>query len=198
MKIFASAMNRLPLHNALKSLAWLEGTWRTEVPGEGQFPTIKSFKYCDEIKFTSMGQPMLNYESMSWHQDTKAPMHREVGVLKVIPGTNRVKLLLAHNFGLTTVEEGEFNDNVIKLKTTTISRMSEGNKEPTVTKVIVKNYSIIELVLTNIKYILLCICHKVGKTIQIQWKLFTTNIVDGNFDYTRINKTSRSYICKAT
>lgn len=133
--MFFAEMNRLPMSNALKSLAWLEGTWRTEIAGEGGFPTTKRFSYCDEIKFTSIGQPMLNYEAQSWHPEKKNPMHREVGFLKIIPESNKVALLLSHNFGLTTVEEGSVNDREIKLESTSICRMSEGSREPAVTKV---------------------------------------------------------------
>ncbi|XP_044589348.1 peroxynitrite isomerase THAP4-like [Cotesia glomerata] len=128
-------MNRLPVHNALKSLSWLEGTWRTEVPGEGKFPTIKPFGYLEEIKFTSIGQPMLNYEAQSWHPEKKNPMHREVGFLKIIPGTNKVKLILSHNFGLATIEEGVVDRLNIKLDSTSVCRVTEGTKDPAVTRI---------------------------------------------------------------
>ncbi|XP_043273042.1 peroxynitrite isomerase THAP4-like [Venturia canescens] len=128
-------MNRcLPMHNAIKSLSWLEGTWRTETIAQGQFPTIKPFTYCDEIKFISIGQPMLNFEAQSWHPEKKNPMHREVGFLKVIPESNKVALVVSHNFGLTTIEEGFIGDNEIKLESVSIARMSQGTKEPGVTK----------------------------------------------------------------
>ncbi|XP_046491316.1 peroxynitrite isomerase THAP4 [Neodiprion pinetum] len=123
-----------PMHPALKTLAWLEGTWRAENTGEGKFPTIKAFKFCEEISFSSIGQPMLNYVGQSWHSEKKKPMHREVGFLKIIPGSNKVSLILAHNFGLTTIEEGHVNDFEITLKSTNVSRMSEGCKEPVVLK----------------------------------------------------------------
>lgn len=127
--------DRLPMHNALKPLAWLEGTWRTEATAQGQFPTIKPFGYCDEIKFVSIGQPMLNFEAQSWHPEKKNPMHREVGFLKIIPESNRVALIASHNFGLATIEEGVVGENEIKLESVSVSRMSQGTKEPFVTKV---------------------------------------------------------------
>lgn len=127
-------MNRLPMHEALKSIAWLEGTWRTETVGFGKFPTIKPFNYCEEISFASIGQPMFNYTAQSWHPEAKRPMHREVGFLKVIPGTNKVSLILSHNFGLTTIEEGIIGDKVLNLKTTGILRQTEGTKPPAVTE----------------------------------------------------------------
>lgn len=134
-------MNKLPMHNALKTIAWLEGTWRTKDPGQGEFPIIKSFIYHEEIKFTSIGQPMFNYEAQSWHPDTKNPMHREVGFLKIIPNSNDVKLVLSHNFGLASIEEGQIDDEnhrEIILNSSEIVRMSGAAvKHPHVTKVFI-------------------------------------------------------------
>ena len=125
-------MKRLPLHDAIKPLAWLKGTWKTDAPGTGIFPTIETFKYCEEISFTSIGQPQLNYRATSWHPETKVPMHYEVGFLKIMPNTNRLILLLAHNIGVTTVEEGVFEDKCITLKTTGIQRATVESKSPPV------------------------------------------------------------------
>lgn len=125
-------MNRLPMHDALKQIAFLEGKWLMENNGVGKFPTIKPFTYCEEVTFTSIGQPMFNYHAQSWDPATKKPLHREVGFLKVIPGTNKVSFLLSHNFGLTTIEEGTIVDNIINLKSNGIMRPSEGVKTPSV------------------------------------------------------------------
>ncbi|KAL2748474.1 THAP domain-containing protein 4-like [Vespula maculifrons] len=127
-------MNRLGMHDALKQIASLEGKWSTDKNnyGLGTFPTIKPFTYCEEMTFTSIGQPMFNYVAQSWDSVSKKPLHREVGFMKVIPGTNKVSLLLAHNFGLTTIEEGTITDNIINLKSTGITRPCEGIKLPNV------------------------------------------------------------------
>ncbi|XP_053971661.1 peroxynitrite isomerase 2-like [Hylaeus volcanicus] len=127
-------MNRLPMHEALKPLAWLMGTWQTESTGFGKYPTIKPFTYCEEITFESVGQPMLNYTARSWHSETKNPLHFEVGFLRIIPDTNKVCLMLSHNFGVTTIEEGVVNGTLIKLKTTSIERPTEGGKPTIVTE----------------------------------------------------------------
>lgn len=128
-------MKRLPLHEALKPLAWLEGTWKIENCGSGKYPTIKDFNYCEEINFTSIGQPMFNYTAQSWHPESKKPMHRETGFLKVIPGTNKVSLVLTHSFGLATIEEGEVTEETINLKSIETILRAEGTKSPAVTKV---------------------------------------------------------------
>lgn len=129
-------MECVPLHKALESLTWLEGTWRTESQGNGKYPTIKDFSYYEEISFTSLGQPMFNYTAQSFsNSDLKKPMHRETGFLRVKPGTDEVTLLSTHNFGLTTIECGKiFDDKTIILDSTNIGRIKEA-KIPHVTQV---------------------------------------------------------------
>ncbi len=39
----------MPFHAALEPLKWLEGSWRCENEGEGEYPTIESFKYGEEV-----------------------------------------------------------------------------------------------------------------------------------------------------
>lgn len=125
-------MRLLPMNEVLKPLAWLKGTWRTKSPGAGKYPTIQPFRYCEEMSFSSIGQPMLNYSALSWKPDEKTPMHYEVGFLKIIPDTNKVYMLLSHNFGVTTIEEGVVEDKIIELKTTHIGRPTEGTRRPIV------------------------------------------------------------------
>lgn len=128
-------MERLPLPKALESLAWLEGTWRIENCGNGKFPTIKDFKYYEEISFTCIGQPMFNYTARSYSvSEPRKPMAQSTGFLRVNPETNQVFLILAHNFGLTTIEEGEVINNTIYLNSVDIKRMKEA-KPPQVTQI---------------------------------------------------------------
>ena len=56
---------------------------------------------------------MFNYIAQSWHPDSGIPMHREVGFLQILPGTNKVVLSLIGNIGVFTVEQGDLmsNDN---------------------------------------------------------------------------------------
>jgi len=121
-------------HEALKPLEWLVGKWKS-VSAEGSFPTISPFTYCEEITFTSYGQPMLNYNSVSWHPVKKCPMHLESGFLRIQPGTNNLAFMVAHNFGLSTLEEGELlANNQIKLTSVNVLRMSFA-KDPAVIKI---------------------------------------------------------------
>ncbi|XP_036139568.1 peroxynitrite isomerase THAP4-like [Monomorium pharaonis] len=116
-------MKILPLHELLHVLAWLEGTWITDEPAVGIFPTIKPFNYYDQINITSTGQPLLNYVAQSWHPETGVPLHRETGFLQILPGTKKIVLSLIDNIGLFTVEQGDLvNDDsgTIDLRSTNI------------------------------------------------------------------------------
>ncbi|XP_078038118.1 peroxynitrite isomerase THAP4 [Augochlora pura] len=125
---------KLPMHDAIKPIAWLRGIWKTEKPASGKYPTIKSFKYDEEMSFRSIGQPMLNYTARSWYADSKKPIHYEMGFLRIVPDTNKVALLLSHNRGLVTIEEGIVEDKIVRLETVSIRIPTEGARVPKVTK----------------------------------------------------------------
>lgn len=118
------------LHEALKPLSWITGKWKS-VSANGFYPTIKPFTYCEEITFTCKGQPLLNYDSYSWNPEKNIPMHLESGFLRINPGTNEVSFMLAHNFGVTTLEEGVVEEKCLHIKSqcNQINRMSF-SKEP--------------------------------------------------------------------
>lgn len=121
------------VHEAIKPISWLLGKWVSD-NGNGSYPTIQPFSYNEEIEFTTVGQPMLNYIARTWHPEKKTPMHSESGFLRIKPGTNHLAFMVAHNFGLNTIEEGEVTDKKVNLRTNSIIRMSFA-KEPHVTKI---------------------------------------------------------------
>ncbi|XP_072745058.1 peroxynitrite isomerase THAP4-like [Anoplolepis gracilipes] len=130
-------MEHVTLPKALESLAWLKGTWRTDNCGSGSYPTMKDFKYYEEMSFACIGQPMFNYTAQSYfilEDGSKKPMAQSTGFLKVNPETNKIFLILAHNFGLTTIEEGEVINDTIYLNSTDTLRIKEA-KIPHVTKI---------------------------------------------------------------
>lgn len=93
------------IHPSLAPLEWIMGKWRS-VQAKGFYPTIQPFTYNEEIEFISVGQPMLNYVSNSWNSSNSKPMHLERGFLRIVPNSNKVSFMVAHNFGLTSLEEG--------------------------------------------------------------------------------------------
>jgi len=102
----------------IQPLLWLEGKWLTspESLGTGEYPTINNFSYSEELSIKFSGQPMLDYSSVTSHPVSGKPMHRESGFIR-INGNQDVSLVLAHNFGLTSMEEGKLDgkENILCL-----------------------------------------------------------------------------------
>ncbi|KAL4220556.1 THAP domain-containing protein 4 [Mactra antiquata] len=122
-----------PLHHMLKDVSWLLGKWRSE-NGEGQYPTLKPFKYGEEVEFLHVGQPNLQFSCYSWGLDTKKPLHRELGFLRVKPESNKLALIIAQNLGVCELEEGEVNGQQITTESHTLGRLTFG-KDPATKKI---------------------------------------------------------------
>jgi hypothetical protein len=91
------------LHDDVRPLAFLLGTWRGE--GRGEYPTIEPFDYGEELTFDHVGDAYLTYEQRSWLPADGSPLHLERGFLR--PGADGVwELTLAHPLGLTEVSHG--------------------------------------------------------------------------------------------
>ncbi|CAH0549283.1 unnamed protein product [Brassicogethes aeneus] len=130
------------IHEALKPLSFLIGKWKS-ISAKGAYPTINPFTYCEEVTFSSIGQPLLNYNSIAYNPNGPKPMHLESGFLRIkAAGTNEVAFMVAHNFGLTSLEEGTVKGNEICLKSVQIARMTFA-KDPAVIG-IERCYSLIE------------------------------------------------------
>ncbi|CAO1430000.1 unnamed protein product [Diamesa tonsa] len=119
------------MHPAVEPISFLIGTWKS-ISAKGIYPTINDFSYSEELVYESIGQPVLNYKSVSRLGDR--PAHLESGFLRIVPGTNKISTLGAHNFGITVISEGTFEEKTLSLQSTEISRMSSA-KEPKVVKI---------------------------------------------------------------
>lgn len=90
-------------HPDIAHLAPLLGTWRGR--GQGEYPTISSFEYLEEVHFGHVGRPFLTYMQRTRSADGSRPMHSETGYLRALGG-DRIELILAHPTGITEICEG--------------------------------------------------------------------------------------------
>uniref|UniRef100_A0A8C5VMR7 THAP domain containing 4 n=1 Tax=Microcebus murinus TaxID=30608 RepID=A0A8C5VMR7_MICMU len=122
------------MNPVVEPLSWMLGTWLSDPPGAGTFPTLQPFQYLEEVHISHVGQPMLNFSFNSFHPDTRKPMHRECGFIRLEPDTNKVAFVSAQNTGIVEVEEGEVNGQELCIASHSIARISFA-KEPHVEQV---------------------------------------------------------------
>lgn len=89
------------LHEALAPLTFLIGTWKGT--GRGEYPTIESFTYAEEITFGHIGKPFLTYQQRT-RSPEGLPLHTEFGYVRPVAGG--VELILAQPTGVTEIHIG--------------------------------------------------------------------------------------------
>jgi hypothetical protein len=107
------------LNPALTPVTFLLGTWRGE--GEGQYPSIKPFRYREEVRFTHNGKPFLIYSQRTEAIDTGQPMHAEAGYLRLV-GDGRVEFVIAQPIGYAEISLGEVGDRRVDVESASVAR----------------------------------------------------------------------------
>ena len=104
---------------ALKPVAFLLGTWRGE--GQGEYPTIKAFRYREEIRFAHNGKAFLIYSQRTEAIDSDQPMHAETGYLRVV-GDDQVEFVIAQPIGFAEISPGRISGTRIDVESSTVGR----------------------------------------------------------------------------
>ncbi len=107
------------LNPALESLAFLLGSWRGE--GAGEYPTIKPFRYQEDVTFAHNGKPFLFYTQRTRALDDGHPLHAESGYLRAV-GDDRVELVVAQAIGFAEVSLGRISGTRLELQTSHLAR----------------------------------------------------------------------------
>jgi THAP4-like, heme-binding beta-barrel domain len=123
-----------PLHPALSRLLPFIGVWRGR--GHGDYPTINSFEYAQELRFSHDGRPFLHYRARSWLLDEAGepvrPSHTETGFWRpvVVDGkpTDEVEVLLAHATGFLELYLAKVDGVRVEMATDAVVRTASAKE----------------------------------------------------------------------
>jgi len=101
------------LHPDLEPLAFLVGTWRGR--GAGEYPTIDSFSYIEEVTVGHVGKPFLAYTQKTRDATTDLPLHAEAGYFRP-DGPERVELVIAQPSGIVEIQHGAVQGQLLTLE----------------------------------------------------------------------------------
>jgi hypothetical protein len=100
------------VHPDIAHLSWLLGTWAGT--GEGEYPTIESFAYNEEITIGHVGKPFFAYSQKTKHAETGLPLHAEAGYFRPV-GTTGLELVVAQPSGIMESHEGTVDGTALVL-----------------------------------------------------------------------------------
>lgn len=111
-------MTTAPLHPDVHELEFLLGTWKGE--GKGEYPTIESFTYVEQVTFSHVGKPFLFYQQKTANPEGQ-PLHAEVGYFRA-PGSGAVELVIAQPTGMAEIHTGTVSGGDIELSALDVAR----------------------------------------------------------------------------
>lgn len=111
------------LHPSLARFVWLLGRW--EGGGDGDYPTIESFRFGQEVLFQQDGRAFMHYMSRSWLIDAEGNKTgegaQETGFLRCSEDGS-AEFLLTHNTGIIEVWHGGVDGARLELSTDAVMR----------------------------------------------------------------------------
>lgn len=112
-------------------LLFLVGTWVGE--GRGEYPTIESFDYGEEMVFEHPGRPVVSLRQRAWILADNRPSHTETGFLRATED-GHVESLISQGNGIVQVQEGTVRGQTLELASTVIGRSSTAKEVAEVTR----------------------------------------------------------------
>jgi THAP4-like, heme-binding beta-barrel domain len=112
-------MASLPLNPALLPLAFLLGTWRGE--GVGEYPTIKPFRYREDVTFGHSGKAFLIYSQRTQAVDDGRPLHAETGYIRATDD-GQVEMIVAQAIGFAEISLGRVSATRLDLQSAHLTR----------------------------------------------------------------------------
>jgi THAP4-like, heme-binding beta-barrel domain len=119
------------LHPQVVPLAFLLGTWRGK--GAGEYPTIESFGYLEEISFVHVGKPWLLYTQRTRHATEDRPLHGETGYFRPV-GDGGIEVVMAYPTGHVEIGAGAVEGSTVVVDTSTIAATPTAKRVDRVTR----------------------------------------------------------------
>ena len=100
----------MDLHPLCEPLRPLLGTWRGS--GHGEYPTIVSFDYDEEITFSHVGKPFVSYVQRTILAATGLPAHAESGYLRAV-GNDEYEFVISSPTGLVEIDRAVVSQGTV-------------------------------------------------------------------------------------
>lgn len=96
-------MDAPELHPLNAPLIPLLGSWQGT--GEGNYPTIPSFAFGEELRFGHVGKPFVAMTQRTRQRESGTPLHAESGYLRPQPG-GAIEFVLSQPSGIVEIHTG--------------------------------------------------------------------------------------------
>ena len=100
-------MDAPDLHPLNAPLIPLLGGWQG--PGEGAYPTIRSFSYDEMLTFAHVGKPFVALQQRTKERASGMPLHAEAGYLRP-QGDGTTELVLTQPSGIVEIHTGTITE----------------------------------------------------------------------------------------